>query len=44
MSGTILVVAEAGEGLLRPISLELVTAARKVALLKHGVNATSFSP
>lgn len=31
MSGTILVVAEAGEGGLRPVSLELVSAARKVA-------------
>jgi len=30
MSGTILVVAEAGDGGVRPISLELVTAARKV--------------
>lgn len=30
MSGTILVVAEAGDGVLRPISLELVTAARTV--------------
>ncbi len=41
MSGTILVVAESGEGGLRPISLELVTAARKIAGLS-GASVTAL--
>jgi electron transfer flavoprotein alpha subunit len=36
MSDTVLVIAEAGEGGLRPVSLELVTAARRVASASGG--------